>query len=157
MAHSTIKSGSGINQGSAVVGVNRPDGTVAKTTSSIPVQFSPSDQSTKFDDYGLRRKTIDIGKWDMNTDASFTVAHGLSSTAWKKVRGIEVVIRNDNDDTYYTDSTDTSDNADDGVEIEKIDATNVTLKRAATASTFDNANFEDAPEDNRGWVTVWYE
>jgi len=156
MAHSTIKSGSGINQGSAVVGVNRPDGTVTKTTSSIPVQFSPSDQSTKFDDYGLRRKTIEIGDWDMNTTASATVAHGLSATAWKNVRSMEVVIRNDDDDTYYNDSTDTSANADAGVEVTSIDATNITLNRAGTPSTFDSAYFEDTSY-NRGWVTVWYE
>ena len=90
----------------------------------------------------------------MNTTASATVAHGLSATVWKKVRSIEVTIRNDADDTYYTDSHDTSADADDGIEIEKIDATNVTLKRAS--GTFSTTSFQTTTH-TRGWVTIWYE
>jgi len=165
MAHSqTIISSSAINQGSAVVGVNRSGGNIVKTTSTIPVQFSPSDQSTKFDDYGLRRKTIEIGAWDMDTEADVEIKHGLTvGAAWKNVRSIEVTIRNDDDNTYYTDSTDTSANADAGIEITKIDEDAVYLARAG-AGTFDSVNFNEVadPGDasivyNRGWITVWYE
>lgn len=153
MATTKPKSGNDINQGSAVTGVQDTGG-FSKTTSEIPVQFTSGQYTTKFDDYGLRRKTIDIGKWDMSSDASFTVAHGLSATEWKNVRSIEVTIRNDADTIYYTDSHDTSADADDGIEIEKIEATNVTLKRAT--GTFSTTDFENPLEDNRGWVTVWY-
>ena len=150
-----------VNQGSSVVGVNASGAydsasTISKTKSTLDSQYSSRDYSSKFDDYGLRRKTIEIGKWDMDDEASVTVAHSLSDDLWKNVRAIDVVIRNDADDTYYTDSTDTSANADAGIEIEKIDATNVTVKRAA-GGTFDATTFDTTGSYNRGWITIWYE
>jgi hypothetical protein len=157
MATTKAKSANEINQGSVVAGVQDTGG-FSKTTSEIPVQFTSSQYTAKFDDYGLRRKTIEIGKWDMNSDASFTVAHGLANNLWKKTRHIEIVIRNDADTEYYTDSHDeaaTSAGAG-GVEVNKIDSTNVTLKRA-NPGAFASTNFEDSPQDNRGWVTIWYE
>ena len=153
-------SSASINQGSIVTGVQKLGGS-SISTSEIPVQFTSNQYTTKFDDYGLRRKTIEIGVWDMTTTASITVAHGLTNDLWKNVRNIEIVVRNDDDDIYYTDSTDTASDADDGIEIEKIDDTNVTLIRAAAgggSSTFDNANFDKTTDNyNRGWVTIWYE
>ena len=158
------------NQGGAVLGVNRGNTStdiIIKASTNTPAEFKWTDginpslsniqskYDEKFDDYGLRRKTIEIGGWNMNTTAASTVSHGLSSVAWKKVRGIQVTIRNDADTTYYTDSTDTSDNADDGIEIEKIDATNVTLKRAGSG-TFSTTDFQTTTH-TRGWVTIWYD
>jgi len=157
------------NQGSAVLGVNRGSGAsdiIVKASTTTPSEFKWTDginpilaniqtkYDEKFDDYGLRRKTIEIGDWNMNTTASSTVTHGLSSTQWKNLRSVEVAVRNDDDDVYYTDSTDTSADADAGIEIDKIDATNVTLKRAALG-TFDSSDFEKTSY-NRGWVTIWY-
>ncbi len=158
-----------INQGSSVVGVNASGAydsstTITKTASTLSVQYSARDYSAKFDDYGLRRKTVEIGAWDMDTEADVEIKHGLTvGAAWKNVRSIEVTIRNDDDNTYYTDSTDTSANADAGIEITKIDEDAVYLARAG-AGTFDSVNFNEAadPGDdsivyNRGWITVWYE
>jgi hypothetical protein len=162
MATTKPKSGNDINQGSAVTGVQDTGG-FSKTTSEIPVQFTSGQYTTKFDDYGLRRKTVEIGTWDMDTTADVEIKHGLIvGAAWKNVRSIEVTIRNDDDNTYYTDSTDTSANADAGIEITKIDEDVVYLARA-TLGTFDSVNFDKVadPGDasivyNRGWITVWY-
>jgi len=155
MATTKPKSANDINQGSVVTGVQDTGG-FSKTTSEIPVQFTSSQYTGKFDDYGLRRKTIEIGDWNMDSTASATVAHGLSATAWKNIRSVEIMIRNDagGTDTYYNDSTDTSANADAGVEVTSIDATNITLNRAGSG-TFDATTFNDTSY-NRGWVTVWY-
>ena len=162
MSNQKIISANRVNQGSAIINVQRADSTIVKTTSTDTfsghvksTNYSDRDYDAKFDDYGLRRKTIEIGDWDMDSTASITVAHGLASDLWKNVRSMEVTVRNDDDDTYYTDSTDTSANADAGIEIEKIDATNITVKRAASG-TFDSAAF-DASGYNRGWLTIWYE
>ena len=155
--------GNELNQGSSTVGLKRGGATVSivKTETTLPKQFSARDQSSKYDDYGLRRKTIEIGVWDMTASQTATVAHGLTNDLWKNVRNIEIVVRNDDDDTYYTDSTDTSADADDGIEIEKIDNTNVTIKCAAAgggSSTFDNTDFNKTTDSyNRGWITLWYE
>ena len=159
-----------LNQGSATVGVQRggasasivkwdgSDSLRPAYQSNHVTQYDARDSSSRFDDYGLRRKTIEIGTWDMDSSQTATVAHGLTNDLWKNVRNIEIVVRNDDDDTYYTDSTDTSANADDGIEIERIDATNVTIKCAAATSTFDNANFNNVTDSyNRGWITIWYE
>jgi hypothetical protein len=174
MATTKAVTGNDINQGSATVDVRLggADSDISKTDSGLNPsiitngethlhthrQYSSSNYDSKFDDYGLRRKTIEIGDWDMDSSQTATVAHGLSATDWLKIRSVEVMIRNDSGgtDTYYTDSTDTSANADDGIEIEKIDATNVTLKCAAATSTFDNTSFNETSY-NRGWVTIWYE
>lgn len=158
-----------VNQGSSVVGVNASGAydsasTISKTKSTLDSQYSSRDYSSKFDDYGLRRKTVEIGAWNMDTAADVEIKHTLINNLWKNVRAIDVVIRNDADTIYYTDSTDTSANADDGFEITKIDEDAVYLARAAATSTFDNTDFNDIadPGDasivyNRGWITIWYE
>lgn len=162
MANQKIVTAERVNQGSAIVSVARADGDIIKTISTDTfsghaksTNYSDRGYEAKFDDYGLRRKTIELGDWNMDATASITVAHGLASDLWKNVRSMEVTVRNDADDTYYTDSTDTSANADAGIEIEKIDATNVTIKRAGSG-TFDATTF-NSTSYNRGWVTVWYE
>tara|TARA_Y100001938_G_C8073892_1_gene424789 strand:- start:913 stop:1380 length:468 start_codon:yes stop_codon:yes gene_type:complete len=148
-------SSASINQGSIVTGVQKLGGS-SISTSEIPVQFTSNQYTTKFDDYGLRRKTIEIGDWNMNTTASITVAHGLTNDLWKNVKNIEIVIRNDADTIYYNDShqNDIGTNPF-GVEINKIDNTNVTLNRNGT--TFDSTLFDTDSNYNRGWVTIWYE
>ena len=148
-------SSAAINQGSIVTGVQRLGGS-STSTSELPVQFTSNQYTTRFDDYGLRRKTIEIGDWDMDATASITVAHGLTNDLWKNVKYIEIVIRNDADTEYYTDSHDTAANADGGIEINKIDNTNITINRAGSG-TFDSANFDTDSDYNRGWVTIWYE
>ena len=95
----------------------------------------------------LHIKIIDIGDWDMDATASVAVAHGLTLA---KIRGINVLVRNDADDTYY--QLDRRDQVD--ALINSIDATNVNLTRLASglydATTFDATTF------NRGWIIVDY-
>jgi len=170
MATTKAISANNLNQGSATVGVKRTgtdriqkwDGSAslrpAYQTNKY-TQYDARDTSSRFDDYGLRRKTIEIGTWDMDATASVTVAHSLSATEWTKIRSVELMIRNDAGltATYYNDSTDTSANADGGIEVTSIDATNVTLNRA-DSGTFDSVSFNDTADSyNRGWITVWYE
>ena len=167
MATTKVITTTSINNGRSVISVN-PAGaydssTITKTSSNIPkntAQLTPKDNSSRFDDYGLRRKTIEIGTWDMPDTASITVAHGLVGDLWKNIRSVDIVIRNDSGgtDTYYTDSSEQTSGAaaDAGVEVEKIDATNVTVKRA-TGGTFDSTLFDTDSNYNRGWITVWYE
>lgn len=48
-----------------------------------------------------QKKTIEIGDWNMNVSAAGsgfkTLPHGLSSTEWKTIRNISVLIRNNLD------------------------------------------------------------
>ena len=163
MATTKVITTTSINNGRSVISVN-PAGaydssTITKTSSTIPkntAQLTPKDNSSRFDDYGLRRKTIEIGTWDMPDTASITVAHGLTNDLWKNVRNIDIVIRNDADTIYYNDSHQNEIGTNPfGVEINKIDNTNVTLNR--NGATFDSTSFDTDSNYNRGWITVWYE
>ena len=101
----------------------------------------------------LQVKVIPIGDWDMNAIATFTVTHGLSSR--HTIRGIMVVIRDDNKTNYYvlqgaaTPPTD--------AEIQLINSVNVVLFRTV-GGQFDDPLFDDVggAQETRGWVTVWY-
>lgn len=96
-------------------------------------------------------KVIEIGDWDMDTDAIKTVAHGMGAD-WKKIRSVTMVIRRDDDVRYYV-SPMTSDGMVNHIGYQYFDATDIYLIRV-TASMFDNNNFEDTGY-NRGWVTLW--
>ncbi len=98
-----------------------------------------------------REKVVEIGDWDMDTDVLLSVAHGLPD--FTKIRGIQVMIRNDAGDEQQ--------------EIAQLnggfatppgsascDATDIILNREA-------ANFFDTPDYsatgyNRGWIKIEY-
>jgi len=86
---------------------------------------------------------LDIGDWDMDTDASVNVAHGITSTT---IRGFQVLIRND-------DGSENHPLNDAGTAY--FDGTNFVLTRTGSG-TFDDAAF-DATSYNRGWIIIWYE
>lgn len=46
---------------------------------------------------GVLTKVVDIGDWNISTTAQKTVAHGLN---YKKIRGVDIVIRSDSDTVY---------------------------------------------------------
>lgn len=156
-----IISANDINEGSSIVGVSR-GGTTADI---IKLEYDFNDQlsigaiesgyDNRFDDYGLRRKTIEIGDWNMDSTSSLEVSHGLSGDNWKGMRSIELSIRNDADTAYYD-----ADQFSGNVSVSGIDSTSITLERAAATASpsgfFDHPNF-DATGFNRGWATVWYE
>jgi hypothetical protein len=95
--------------------------------------------------------TIEIGNWNMKFNGGGTgaqqisVAHTLSATDWKRVRNINVVIRNDTDSTYY----DFSSNSDNYV---AISASQFDLSQILSSSVFDTVSFDTATGFNRGWI-----
>jgi len=158
-----IISGNNTNQGGFVVAVNRGGSTAITGSGSVSMAQVPvynvleSGYVTKFDDYGLRRKTVEMGDWNMDSTGFLKVSHGLNySDTWKGTRHAEFTIRNDADDTYYVDGAFSSEAmlADD-IAVSGITSKKVVVIRREGAS-FDSANF-DSTSYNRGWVTLWYE
>jgi len=100
----------------------------------------------------LLTKIINIGDWQMNTDDTVVVAHGLSN--YKKIRSVSVVIRDDNDVNYFDfASTVTAGFAPCGA-INGITVTSITLFRY-NLGTFKSNDF-DSTSYNRGWITIQY-
>jgi hypothetical protein len=101
----------------------------------------------------LATKVVEIGDWDMDTNATKTVAHGLGSN-WNKIRSFSAIIRTDDDTLVFKlDSINTS-----GVVLggsAEIDATNITLVRTPGA-LFDGSDYNSVTF-NRGWITIQYE
>lgn len=98
-------------------------------------------------------KELEIGNWDMDTDPTKAVAHGLSD--YKKIRNITAMIRNDADteqhmiwsvDGGYTSAAGS---------ISTPDADNITLSREAL-NYFDSANYSTVGGYNRGWIYIEY-
>ena len=157
-----IKTSDGYNNNDGVVSVNklgdtqRIDVNVTSTITELDFAVRASgDYQSRFDDYGLRRNTVEIGDWNMDTTGSVKVDHGLEySDTWKGTRDVGIVIRNDADTIYYND---TKTNTDALVPIAVSGITNkkVVLIRK-TGGSFDSTDF-DSTSYNRGWVTIWYE
>jgi hypothetical protein len=100
---------------------------------------------------GLAIKSVNIGDWDMDTTESKNVAHGLAD--FKKIRGIDVIIRNDSDSVPYHHLS--GSNGVLNVWVNGIDNSNIGLSRVA-AGIFDTTAY-DSTSYNRGWVTITYE
>lgn len=96
---------------------------------------------------GLRRKTIPIGVWNMDTTASVTVAHGLTIA---NVRSVSFVIINDAG-TFVTNGLNPVSFATDASPL--VDATAVTLARRASG-VYDDAAYSGS--GNRGYVVIDY-
>lgn len=97
---------------------------------------------------------VTLGSWNMDSTSSITVAHGLSSVQWKKIRNIFIYIRNDNDDAYYTNGR-TAGGGGVGMGVQEIDDTNITIVRE-TGGFFDGSAFND-PGFDRGYMVIEYE
>ena len=99
---------------------------------------------------GMATKILDIGDWDMTTDASTVVSHGLDS---RKIRTVIASIRDDDaGDTYDLITIDTSETTPYGI---RWDALEISLFRGQ-GGVFDTVAF-DSTSYNRGWVTIQYE
>lgn len=102
----------------------------------------------------LCTKVIDIGGWDMSTDANAAVPHGLSFD-YKNIRSIDVIIRDDSD-TFYSPllflnlGTGVMDGG-----INYTNTTNVNIVRLGGGG-FDNTGYSST-NFNRGFVTILYE
>jgi hypothetical protein len=103
----------------------------------------------------LATKVIEIGDWDMDTNATKAVAHGLGSN-WNKIRSFSAIIRTDDGTLCFNISamTDLVGNVVAG-SIASFDATNINLSRAA-GELFDSTDFNSVIY-NRGWVTIVYQ
>jgi len=90
---------------------------------------------------------VEIGDWNIyvtgggSGSATKTVAHGLAD--FKKIRSVNVVVRNDADTNYYF--TPTS-----AIALNYLDSTNINLSSSLDFSGFSTTSY------NRGWVTIAY-
>jgi hypothetical protein len=95
----------------------------------------------------LLTTTVTIGDWNIyvtgggSGSATKTVAHGLAD--FKKIRGVQVILRNDSDTDYYYATTN-------AIALSRVDTTNIYLQ-----SPLDFVNFSTTGY-NRGWVTITY-
>ena len=110
------------------------------------IDSTASDHETKIG--GLNQTVIDIGDWNMDTTTSVSVAHGLTHT---KIRGIEVIIRND-DDTRIGPLRD-----DHGTSVYAAppiyaNSTNIVMT-IFTGGIYDNTTY-DSTSYNRGWIII---
>ena len=108
----------------------------------------------RFDDYGLRRKTVNIGSWDMKSTYYKKVPNPLTiNQKWKNTRGLNLIVRDDSDAVYYTSDTAPGVSGLTDVSVSGITDTHITLKRR-DGGYFDSNDFNSSA--NRGWVTMWY-
>lgn len=106
---------------------------------------------------GVKWTTVEIGDWDMDTNATATVAHGIAD--YTKIRSVDVLIRPDSGAAAdvrplvsYNDSTGVMSGG-----ITGITSTNVVMARLASglSGVFDSTNF-NATSYNRGWIMIGY-
>jgi hypothetical protein len=99
----------------------------------------------------LKTKILDIGDWDMDADATVSVAHGVT---YANIRHISAMLRNDADTGKYP--VGQIDIGVAGLEIyfDTVTSTNVVLARQ-TGGPFDSTDF-DSTSYNRGWITIIY-
>ena len=101
---------------------------------------------------------IEIGDWNMDSTFDVYVTHGIADH--KKIRSVNVIIRNDADTSYYNlYQALASGTAPSGVSGQTgiISSTTIQLTRTSSANDgwFDGTDF-DSTSYNRGWVTIGY-
>ena len=100
-------------------------------------------------DTPIKKKIIDIGDWNMDVDSTVSVSHGISD--FKKIRSIEIIIRDDGDNFYtILNAVNTTGAIEGGVGL--FDGTNIILTRTS-GGLFDATGF-DSTSFNRGFITV---
>ncbi len=104
----------------------------------------------------IKTKIIPIGDWNMVSDSSVDVAHGLSSSNFLKIKEIEVIIINDGGDKLYNILKNYGAGVVGGGVFE-INSTDVTLSRSASINGgfFDDTDFDSHPY-NRGYISIKY-
>lgn len=130
------------------------DDTVYVVTNSVATEATTIEDQGGIATNGLKCKIVEIGDWDMDTDATTEVAHGLGAN-WKKIKAASIVIRNDTDDIYYLFESYILGSSQALAQWVAMATTNITLCRG-TGGLFDSADF-DSTSYNRGWITLWYE
>tara|TARA_R110002126_G_scaffold159053_1_gene306345 strand:- start:1030 stop:2544 length:1515 start_codon:yes stop_codon:yes gene_type:complete len=102
----------------------------------------------------LTTLTLNIGDWDMDTDTTKTVTHGLSATEWKTIRSVNTIIRNDVDALYYKLESLIDFDGYLAGGVGDISSAKIFLNRRLLGH-FDSVNF-DSTSYNRGWITLEY-
>lgn len=105
----------------------------------------------------IKATIVEIGDWDMDAAGVVNIPHGLSLLTYRKIRSINVLIRDDGDsfrrDIFHCQAF--NDGTVDGAYIASITNTIVQIVRIE-GGTFDGVTY-DATSYNRGWLTIWYE
>ena len=110
--------------------------------------------SIRFDDYGLRRKTYEIGPWDMTSKGHTAVSHGLGEEKWKDVCSTELILKNDADDKLYSGGNSVGVSGLNDVSVSGIDSSRAILTRR-DGGFFDSSSF-NSTFVSRGKLTLWY-
>jgi hypothetical protein len=101
-----------------------------------------------------RKKTLQIGEWNMDAVAAVNVAHGLGSN-WNQIYHVSAIVRNDAGTTYYAIGND--DEAAGGLVGIQYTSTNINLSRSGSG-TFDGTDFNATVStvSSRGFITILY-
>lgn len=97
-------------------------------------------------------KEIEIGDWDMDTDISKDIVHGLDAN---KIRRLSVVIRNDNKTAFFHNEWHSPNLIEVDLSINRIFPTMLRFIRR-DGGIFNSASFSTTPF-NRGWITIEYD
>lgn len=103
----------------------------------------------------IKMKVLDIGSWNMNTDANKYVTHGIAN--WENILTVNGVIVNDANDKRYT----WNGRGESGLEtsgVEFINSTQIRLYRVDSSSPgtqFDSTAFQSTGA-SRGYLIVTY-
>ena len=113
------------------------------------------------DEFGYTKVMLDIGTWDMNSTTDILIPHGLSSSEWKSIRNVGVMLSNDADDVRVTlDSLSISFGSLPSGGLNYVDSTNVALYRVAGGVFDGGLDYTSTPTiddvTTRGWITFEY-
>lgn len=125
----------------------------APSQAAVKAQFDITQQAS--DGIKLLTKVVEIGDWNMDSDGTKAVAHGLGAS-YKKITRVSGWIRDDLDSAYYPLGYTTADGIAQVSEgASPRNSTNVNLTRLLSGS-FDSSFF-DATTYNRGTLVIEYE
>lgn len=99
----------------------------------------------------MKYAVINIGDWDMDTDQTKIVAHGIAD--YKKIRTVEAIIRDDTDVVYNNINVGNPSGISGGG-VTTITTTDIYLARVA-GEIFDSASY-NSTSFNRGYITIGY-
>jgi hypothetical protein len=105
----------------------------------------------------IKIKVVQIGDWDMDTNGTKAVAHGLDNI--NGIKSVTATVRNDQNNALYilggAFTTDLNYAYCDLV-VNGIDTTDITLQRVLSPGKFDSTNYNSITY-NRGWINIQYE
>ena len=145
---------SATGQMTSTVADGTPPLVVASTTEVANLKAAAATLADTATNHGvLKVKVVEIGDWDMDTDASKVVAHGL---AYGTIRSLEVMIRPDVGLSSLRPITVGNDGIDGELQgwVDNVSSSGVAMVRL-TGGDFDGATYDETSY-NRGWITIFY-